>query len=54
MKVCVKYEFIDLEENGVLRKIGSTFKCSEERYKQIKESGDYVYIIENKGKNKKG
>lgn len=46
IKVVVKKDFTD-RYTGLKRKRGDYFSVSEERYREIKRSGDYVEIVPN-------
>ena len=46
LKVVVKKDFID-RHTGLKRKRGDYFSVSEERYREIKRSGEYVEIVPN-------
>ena len=41
MIVKVIKEFVD-KHSGQLHELGSTFECSEERFKEIKDAGSFV------------
>lgn len=41
MKVVVIKEFVD-KRTKELHKVGSSFECSESRYKEIEKSGSFV------------
>ena len=47
--VAVKKEFLD-RYTGTRRKVGETFKVNEQRFREIKRSGDYVEIVPAKAK----
>lgn len=44
MKVEVIKEFVD-KHTGELHVVGSSFECGKARFKEIKESGDFVKEI---------
>lgn len=45
MKVRVLVEFVD-RHSRELHEVGSSFECSEERYKEILSAGKYVAVVE--------
>lgn len=44
MKVNVIKEFVD-RHTGELHKVGSSFECGENRFREIKEAGKYVESV---------
>lgn len=52
MKVKVIREFVD-KHLGKLHAVGSTFECSEARFKEIQETGSFVEPVPVKEKAEK-
>lgn len=52
MKVKVLTEFVD-KHTGELRKVGSSFECTDERLKEIRSVGSFVEVIESAAEEEK-
>ncbi len=44
LKVKVKKDFLD-RYTGLKRKAGTTFECTDARFREIQRSGDYVEVV---------